>query len=218
MLVVALPHWRDDWRPVIWALAVLTLVVGAISAVVQTNVKRMLAYSSINHAGFILVGVEAAAHHAGEADGRGHPGVAVTCCSTPCSSPARSRVVTLVARTGDGRHRPRRVPRPGQAPARARAALTVFLLAQAGVPLTSGFIAKFGVIQAAVDEGSYALAIIAMVAVRDRRVPVPADHGQRVDRRRRRDDDAEPVRVPFRPGSPSPRGRSRWSSASSPAG
>ena len=50
----------------IWVLAVLTLLVGAIMAVVQTDVKRMLAYSSINHAGFMLVGVEAASHLAGQ--------------------------------------------------------------------------------------------------------------------------------------------------------
>ena len=60
VLVVALPFYRDDWRPVIWVLAVLSLLVGSILAVVQTDVKRMLAYSSISHAGFILVGVEAA--------------------------------------------------------------------------------------------------------------------------------------------------------------
>ena len=61
VLVVALPLYRDDWRPAVWVLAVLSLVVGSVLAVVQTNVKRMLAYSSISHAGFILVGVEAAA-------------------------------------------------------------------------------------------------------------------------------------------------------------
>jgi hypothetical protein len=68
VLVIALPFYRDDWRPIVWTLALLTLVVGSVLAVVQDNVKRMLAYSSINHAGFILVGVEAAAHGAGEAD------------------------------------------------------------------------------------------------------------------------------------------------------
>ena len=68
VLVIALPFYRDDWRPIIWALALVTLLVGSILAVVQNNVKRMLAYSSISHAGFILVGVEAAAHGAGDAD------------------------------------------------------------------------------------------------------------------------------------------------------
>ena len=68
VLVIALPFHRDDWRPVVWVLAVLSLVVGSALAVVQTNVKRMLAYSSISHAGFVLVGVEAAGHRAGEPD------------------------------------------------------------------------------------------------------------------------------------------------------
>ncbi len=66
VLVIALPFYRNDWRPVIWVLALLSLLVGSFLAVVQTNVKRMLAYSSVSHAGFILVGVEAAAHQAGE--------------------------------------------------------------------------------------------------------------------------------------------------------
>jgi len=51
---------RLDWQPMIWVIAILTLLGGAILALVQTNIKRMLAYSSINHAGFVLVGVEAA--------------------------------------------------------------------------------------------------------------------------------------------------------------
>ncbi len=68
VFMVALPFYRDDWRPIVWVLAVLSLVIGSVLAVVQTNVKRMLAYSSISHAGFILVGVEAAGHRAGLAD------------------------------------------------------------------------------------------------------------------------------------------------------
>ncbi|MEK7295014.1 MAG: NADH-quinone oxidoreductase subunit N, partial [Actinomycetota bacterium] len=62
VFVVAFPSRMDDWRPAIIVLAVLTLMIGSILAVVQTNVKRMLAYSSISHAGFMLVGLEAASH------------------------------------------------------------------------------------------------------------------------------------------------------------
>ena len=122
----------------------------------------MLAYSSINHAGFILIGVEAAGH-AGGSSGKGVPAsmlylllYAVLVCGT-------FGVVALVSRTGDaatdlGSFRGLAKQKPALA-----LALTVFLLAQAGVPLTSGFTAKFGVIQAAVDEKSYAIAIIAMI-------------------------------------------------------
>ena len=57
---VALPGLEVDWRPVLWAIAILTMAFGTVAAVTQTDVKRMLAYSSVAHAGFILVGVIAA--------------------------------------------------------------------------------------------------------------------------------------------------------------
>jgi NADH-quinone oxidoreductase subunit N len=165
VLVIALPFYRDDWRPIIWTLALITLVVGSVLAVVQDNVKRMLAYSSINHAGFILVGVEAAAHGAGEADpGPGMPSVVLYLILYSVLVIGSFAVVTVVSRSSGGD--------TGLASFRGLArrrpvlalAFTVFLLAQAGVPFTSGFIAKFGVIQAAVEVDSYAIAIIAMVS------------------------------------------------------
>jgi NADH-quinone oxidoreductase subunit N len=165
VLVVALPNWRDDWRPAIWFLAVITLVIGSTLAVVQTDVKRMLAYSSVSHAGFILVGVEAAGHRAGEADiGNGVSAsplylllYAVLVCGT-------FAVVTVVGRTGDGATDIGAFRGLGRERPALALAMTVLLLAQAGVPVTSGFIAKFGVIEAAVEERSYAIAIIAMLA------------------------------------------------------
>ena len=96
------PYYRDDWRPVIWVLATVSLLVGSVLAVVQTNVKRMLAYSSISHAGFILVGVEAAGHHAGEANsGDGVPAVMVYLLAYAVLVVGTFGVVSLVARTGD---------------------------------------------------------------------------------------------------------------------
>lgn len=170
VLVSGLGSYRDDWRPVIWVLAIASLVVGSVLAVVQTNVKRMLAYSSISHAGFMLVGLEAAAHHAGEANsGDGVPAVMVYLLAYAVLVVGTFGVVAIVGRTGD--------PLQGEGPTDLDSfrglgkrqpalalALTVFLVAQAGVPFTSGFIAKFGVISAAVDEESYALALIAMLA------------------------------------------------------
>lgn len=165
VLVSALPFYRDDWRPVVWILAVASLVVGSFLAVVQRDVKRMLAYSSISHVGFMLVGVEAAGRTAGEADaGLGVPSTLFYVFAYAVMVIGTFAVVALVSRTGDQatdldafRGLSRR--RPWLA-----VALTIFLVAQAGVPFTSGFIAKFGVIEAAVDEGSYTLAIVAMLA------------------------------------------------------
>ena len=103
VLVIALPFHRDDWRPVVWVLAVLSLVVGSALAVVQTNVKRMLAYSSISHAGFVLVGVEAAGHRAGEPDpGSGMPSVATYLLVYSVLVIGSFAVVALVERGRDG--------------------------------------------------------------------------------------------------------------------
>jgi NADH-quinone oxidoreductase subunit N len=165
VLVIALPFHRNDWRPAIWVLALLSLVVGSVLAVVQTDVKRMLAYSSISHAGFILVGVEAAGHDAGEQSlGDGMPSVLTYLLLYSVLTVGSFAVVALVGRNSGGdtsldAFKGLAKRRPALA-----LGLTVFLLAQAGVPLTSGFVAKWGVIQAAVEEESYAIAIIAMVA------------------------------------------------------
>ena len=165
VLLEALPNWSDDYRPAVWGIALLTLVGGSVMAVVQTNVKRMLAFSSVSHAGFILVGVEAAAHNPGAPmGGDGVASVLMYLLIYAVLVVGTFGVVTAVGRTGDAatdlagfrglaKHKPA-----------LALAMTVLLLAQAGVPLTSGFIAKFGVITAAVDVHSYAIAIAAMVS------------------------------------------------------
>jgi NADH-quinone oxidoreductase subunit N len=148
---------RVDWQPVVWVLAVLSLVVGSVLAVVQTDVKRMLAYSSIAHAGYVLVGLQAA-------NSRGIAGSLFYLLAYTFMILGSFGIATIVGRKGDDRHsiadyRGLARARPGLA-----FTFTVFLLAQAGVPLTSGFLAKFYVISAAVEARSYALAIIAMIA------------------------------------------------------
>ncbi len=165
VLIVGLPFYRDDWRPVVWVLAVASMVIGSVLAVVQHDIKRLLAYSSISHAGFVLVGIEAAAHQAGGAEpGRGIPSVGVYLLAYSVMVIGSFGVVAIASRSDDeattlDSFRGFAARRPALA-----VAFTVFLLAQAGVPFTSGFIAKFGVIQAAVEERSYAIALIAMVA------------------------------------------------------
>jgi NADH-quinone oxidoreductase subunit N len=161
VLLVALPTRADDWRPVVWVMAVASVVIGSILAVAQSDVKRMLAYSSISHAGFILIGVEAAGH-SGDTDGL--PSALLYLMLYSVLVVGTFTVISLVSRTGDGRtdlasFRGLSKERPALA-----LAMTVFLFAQAGMPVTSGFIAKFGVIKAAADNQSYAVAIVAMVA------------------------------------------------------
>ena len=123
----------------------------------------MLAYSSISHAGFILIGIEAAAHitHKDASDGVSAIAVylllyAVLVCGT-------FAVVTALAKDAGGTELTDFAGSARRRPALALG-LTVLLLSQAGVPLTSGFVAKFGVIKSAVEVHSYAIALIAMLS------------------------------------------------------
>jgi NADH-quinone oxidoreductase subunit N len=148
---------RVDWQPLVWVLAVLTLLVGSILAVVQNDIKRMLAYSSISHAGYVLIGLQAAS-------ARGIAGSLYYLLAYTFMVLGSFAIVGIVGRRGDAAHdldtyRSLSARRPGLA-----LAFTVFLMAQAGIPFTTGFLAKFYVISAAVDAHSYALAIIGMVA------------------------------------------------------
>jgi NADH-quinone oxidoreductase subunit N len=157
VFVVAFQTYADDWRPYVFALAVATLLVGSILAIVQTNVKRMLAYSSIAHAGYVLVGVDAASQ-------AGVAGALFYLIAYTFMVAGSFGVVTVVARRGDARHDLSDYAGLGRRQPVLAFVFTVFLLAQAGVPLTSGFFAKFYVLDAAVAAHSYALAVIAMMA------------------------------------------------------
>jgi NADH-quinone oxidoreductase subunit N len=157
IFVTAFGPFRLDWQPVIFVLAIATLAVGAFYAIVQTDVKRMLAYSSISHAGFVLVGVHAASD-------RGVAASLFYLLSYTFMVIGSFAVVTLVGRRGDARHDLGDYRGLGRRRPALALAFTVFLLAQAGVPFTSGFLAKFYVIGAAVDGGDYALGLVAMLS------------------------------------------------------
>jgi NADH-quinone oxidoreductase subunit N len=157
VFVLAFESYRVDWQPMIYAVAVATLLVGAVLAVVQTDVKRMMAYSSINHAGWVLVGVQAATDEGVQA--------ALFYLATYTFLIAGTfGIITLVGRRGDAHHSLDDYRGLGRTRPLLALAMTVFLFAQAGVPLTSGFFAKFYVINAAVEAGSTWLAVIAMIS------------------------------------------------------
>ena len=119
--------------------------------------KRMLAYSSISHAGFILVGVAAA-------NERGVSSSLFYLLTYGVLVLGTFGVVALIGRTGDAAHDLDSYRGFGKERPVLAFTLTVFLLAQAGVPLTSGFVAKFSVITAAADADSFVLAVIAMLS------------------------------------------------------
>ena len=154
---VAFGHLTWDWRPAMWVVAILTMVVGAIIAVTQTDVKRLLAYSSIAHAGFILTGVIATST-AGLSSSLFY--LAVYGFTTI----GAFAVVTLVRDpAGEAAHLSRWAGLGKTSPLVA-GVFAFFLLAFAGIPLTSGFTGKFAVFQAAVAGGAIALVIVGVLS------------------------------------------------------
>jgi len=157
VLISALGTQLDTWRPIVWVLVAVTCLVGASVGLLQRNVKRLLAYSSINQAGFMLLGVWTGSAR----------GVAATLFFVLTYAPvviATFCVVTLVGGRGDEIHSidhyrglARRQPWLGNA-------LALMLLSQLGAPLTVGFYAKYTVLAAAIDSGGGALALIAILS------------------------------------------------------
>jgi NADH-quinone oxidoreductase subunit N len=147
---------RMDWQPVVWVIAILTLVLGATVALVQSDIKRMLAYSSINHAGFVLLGLQAAS-------AQGVNGSLYYLFVYTFMVIGTFAVISVVGGAGDGRHDLERYRGLASRQPWLAGSLTVLLMAQAGIPFTTGFLAKLEVIEAAVKANSGALAVVAMV-------------------------------------------------------
>jgi NADH-quinone oxidoreductase subunit N len=156
VLYVTLGEYRADWQPAIYAIAIATLLTGSLLAIVQTDLKRMLAYSSISHAGYLLVGTQAASD-------QGVKAVLFYLATYAFMVIGSFTVIALNA--GDSGTRTSLDSIAGLATKKPLLgiAFTIFLLGQAGIPLTSGFFAKFYVIEAAIEESSYMLAVIAMI-------------------------------------------------------
>jgi NADH-quinone oxidoreductase subunit N len=146
-----------DWRPVAWAVAILTMVIGSVFAVTQTDVKRMLAYSSVAHAGFILVGVIAL-------NRAGLSGSLFYLAAYGLTTIGAFGILTLVRDPdGEATHLSRWAGLGRRSPLVA-GVFALFLLALAGIPLTSGFTGKFAVFSAAVSGGATPLVVVGAIA------------------------------------------------------
>jgi NADH-quinone oxidoreductase subunit N len=156
VLYLAFGTYRLDWQPIVYVLAVASILIGGVLAIVQTDVKRMMAYSSIAHAGYVLVGVEAATRE-------GLWAALFYLAAYTFMVGGTFGVFTVLGRRGDGHHQLSEYVGLARRQPTLALVLTIFLLAQAGVPFTVGFVGKFYVILAAVRAHSYWLALIAMV-------------------------------------------------------
>jgi NADH-quinone oxidoreductase subunit N len=145
-----------DWRPLILVLAIASLLVGSVVALVQQDVKRMLAYSSINHAGYVLIGVQA-----GSRDGVSSALFYLLAYTFMVAG--SFAIVTIVGRKGDLRHSLDDYRGLGSRAPLLAAAMTFLLLAQAGIPLTSGFVAKFNIFEASVQAREYGLTLVGVI-------------------------------------------------------
>ncbi len=165
---------RHDVEVALWVVAILTMLIGTVAGAVQTDIKRLLAYSSIAHAGFLLVGTVGL-------DEAGSRALVFYLLAYGLATVGAFAVVTLVREQtvtrgpGEGAATDEGVVL-GEATRLAQwagigrrapwlaAAFCLFLLSMAGIPLTAGFIAKFGVFSAAVEAGAWPLALLGVLA------------------------------------------------------
>jgi len=144
------------WFWLIWALAVLSMSLGNIGALVQTNIKRLLAYSSIAHAGYLLVAFTAA------------PVVGISAAMFYAASYAAMNVGAFIVISHFANQNERYVTLEdyaglGRSSPALAAILTVFLLSLIGIPITGGFFAKFYVFRAALGSNLIALTVIGLI-------------------------------------------------------
>ena len=154
---IALLPLSGAFHSVLWVLAILTMIIGNVVAVAQTNIKRMLAYSSIAHAGYILVGLLAQ-------NTEGHAGILFYVMAYTFMNLGAFGVLILLARRGE---EPTQISdlqglasrQPG-----AAALMAIFMLSLAGIPPTAGFMGKFYLFIGAVHAHQYALAVVGLLA------------------------------------------------------
>ena len=165
VVYVVLPPLEWDVMPALWGVTVLTMLLGTVVAIVQTDVKRMLAYSSIAHAGFMLVGVVSLTQ-------AGVSSVMFYLLAYGLATIGAFGVVSMVreVNTGPGgavvaeaTHLSQWAGLGRRHPALA-GAFTLFLLSFAGIPLTAGFTGKFAVFTAAIEGGLTWLVVLGVLA------------------------------------------------------
>ena len=144
------------WSHILWILAVLTMILGNLAALVQSNIKRMLAYSSIAHAGYILMGMVAGT-------AMGAAGILYYLLAYIFTNLGAFAVVTMVGRKGEANISIDDYRGLGKSHPALALAMSIFLFSLAGIPPTAGFIGKFTIFGAAIASGYIWLVIIGVL-------------------------------------------------------
>jgi NADH-quinone oxidoreductase subunit N len=147
---------QDQWIPVLVVLAAVTMILGTVVGVVQTNIKRMLAYSSIAHAGYLLLGIIATTS-------TGKAAVLFYLLAYAVSNLGALGIVALLGTAQNGHDELRDFTGLSKARPGLAALMTLFLLSLGGFPPMAGFIGKWYIFSAAVERGHYWLAIIGVL-------------------------------------------------------
>lgn len=155
VLAVALGTQIDDWAPAVAALAALSVLLGSTLAIAQTDIKRMLAYSGVAHAGFMLTAIVAGVD--------GIPSLWFYVATYAIQLVGAFAVVGVVGGSAAGSSAIEEYAGLGERSPRLAVALTIFMLGMAGIPITSGFIGKAGVFSAAIGADYLWLAVLALV-------------------------------------------------------
>jgi NADH-quinone oxidoreductase subunit N len=156
VFLTAFQQSSDNWEPLIWICALLSMTIGNFAALTQTNLKRMLAYSSIAHAGYILVALAA----------RSEIGTAAAMfylAAYALMNIGAFAVVTHLAGKGERHLQIADLAGLGKSQPVTAAMLTVFLLSLIGVPLTGGFFGKFYIFQAALQSHLVWLTVLGLL-------------------------------------------------------
>jgi NADH-quinone oxidoreductase subunit N len=156
IFLVALPTLQVEWSQVLWILAVLTMTVGNITALRQDNIKRMLAYSSIAHAGYCLVGFTAG-------NSTGTAGILFYMLSYTFMNIGAFAIIILVGKKGESNGNVQDFAGFGTKHPVLAVAMSLFLFSLAGMPPTAGFIGKFYLFSGAIQSGYIWLAIIGVL-------------------------------------------------------
>ena len=156
VFLTAFAPLSPQWIPLLGASAIATMVVGTVVGVAQTSVKRMLAYSSIAHAGYLLVGLIAA-------NDTGQAAVLFYLLAYAVTNLGAFGILALLASRSNEHDEVRDFAGLWKSEPVLATLLTVFLLSLGGFPPTAGFIAKWYIFAAAVQQGHYWLAIIGVL-------------------------------------------------------